>query len=213
MFKLIEFLSASRGKGKKDVTPVELEQEVQALELTLSEREEIRCTVRKLTRESSMILTTQLAQLNLHRLVEEIELPPVVVEPEEEVEESEGCFDTFRPAKRAATSPPVLVEEEEDDSENDYGTFRPSRAPALAPHSLTGTIPQFAKREEGAAPPPNSLPDFSKMMREPENWEKHILALEKGEWTNGMEQNGAFKRWKKERPPVPSIYMRSGSST
>jgi hypothetical protein len=58
-------------------------------------------------------------------------------------------------------------------------------------------------------PESQSAPDFKHMFREPEEWEKHILAFEKGEWVEGM-GNGAFNRWKpKNRKPVPSAYMKA----
>jgi hypothetical protein len=41
--------------------------------------------------------------------------------------------------------------------------------------------------------------------REPEQWEKNIVALDRGEWEDGMNPE-AFKRWKaKERARIPSF--------
>eukprot|EP01119_Soliformovum_irregulare_P021217 TRINITY_DN701_c0_g1_i1.p1 TRINITY_DN701_c0_g1~~TRINITY_DN701_c0_g1_i1.p1 ORF type:complete len:145 (-),score=33.48 TRINITY_DN701_c0_g1_i1:321-755(-) len=43
------------------------------------------------------------------------------------------------------------------------------------------------------------------LTREPETWEQNILALEKGEFGDQME-DAAFKRWKgKERPGLPNF--------
>jgi hypothetical protein len=52
-------------------------------------------------------------------------------------------------------------------------------------------------------------PAFLSAFREPEEWELNILALEKGEAREGMgNPNSAFKRWKKDRPSVPSMLLR-----
>jgi len=106
---------------------------------------------------------------------------------------------------------------DDDDDEEDYGgTFcvrrggsgNDSDKPSFMA-TRAHTDPTFNSQSNTAVE--GSTPDFSQMFREPENWEKHILALEKGEWTQGMEQNGAFKRWKKERPAMPSIYLRASN--
>lgn len=43
--------------------------------------------------------------------------------------------------------------------------------------------------------------------REPEEWEKNIIALEKGEWGEALSVD-AFKRWNKQRPRLPSFRIR-----
>jgi len=46
------------------------------------------------------------------------------------------------------------------------------------------------------------------IFREPSQWEMHLLALERGEWIEGM-SDAAFKRWKgKERKAVTSSYFK-----
>jgi len=46
--------------------------------------------------------------------------------------------------------------------------------------------------------------------RNPEEWELNIIALERGEWVEGM-SSAAFSRWRRERPALPdsvSFYNR-----
>ena len=58
-------------------------------------------------------------------------------------------------------------------------------------------------------PASDEPPAFMSAFREPEEWELNILALEKGEAREGMgNPNSAFKRWKKERPSVPSMLLK-----
>lgn len=112
----------------------------------------------------------------------------------------------------------------EADDEEDYGgtfcirssgpskvTDNDSPIPAFMTAKRSETDPSMNRKQPNTNGKDGSAPNFSQMFREPENWEKHILALEKGEWTQGMEQNGAFKRWKKERPAMPSIYLKASN--
>jgi hypothetical protein len=46
--------------------------------------------------------------------------------------------------------------------------------------------------------------------REPEEWEKNIIAVEKGEWAMSGD---AFKRWNKQRPRMPSFRIRPNPET
>ena len=104
----------------------------------------------------------------------------------------------------------VAFDLEEEDNDN-YGTFcvrSTGSSEQYGTFNVTNTNGPTRRDDPKVS---QSAPDFSQMFREPESWEKHILALEKGEWTQGMEQNGAFKRWKKERPAMPSIYIREAA--
>merc|ERR1712137_1489980 len=190
MFKLLDFLSSSSSSSKAKPTPKKdagvketgSESDLEQLTLSAQEKAEIRRTMRQLNRETSMILTNKLTHMNLKALAEEFDAPS---QEEEEEKDDEDNYGTF--CVRSTGS-----------SKEQYGTF-----------NVTNTEGPTRREDNKVS---QSAPDFSQMFREPENWEKHILALEKGEWTQGMEQNGAFKRWKKERPAMPSIYIRGASA-
>ena len=229
MFKLVDFLSAQKGKKEKAKgrgRVKELTESPKSISFSNSEKEEIKNTVRTLNRETSMILKKTLKDLNLSDLAKEIELPE-----ESESEDNYGTFrpqglsssyDTFRPSSR-----------DDDDDDNQYGTFRPQNMKddddddddegsygTFRIGNSTDPESKPKRREEhkptrSCTDPTGDLtgiaPGLGNLFREPESWEKHILALEKGEWTEGMGQNGAFKRWKKERPSMPSVYLRESS--
>lgn len=53
----------------------------------------------------------------------------------------------------------------------------------------------------------------SSLWRKPEDWELKILALERGEWIDEMEDDTAFRRYKKGRPKLRmSVYDLEGDS-
>eukprot|EP01087_Luapelamoeba_hula_P022760 TRINITY_DN823_c0_g2_i4.p1 TRINITY_DN823_c0_g2~~TRINITY_DN823_c0_g2_i4.p1 ORF type:complete len:997 (+),score=222.44 TRINITY_DN823_c0_g2_i4:234-3224(+) len=55
--------------------------------------------------------------------------------------------------------------------------------------------------------------NIASLYREPEQWEQNIVALDRGEWIPGMD-DAAFKRYKfKERPRLPSLYVRPKTNT
>uniref|UniRef100_A0A7S4M6M5 Uncharacterized protein n=1 Tax=Vannella robusta TaxID=1487602 RepID=A0A7S4M6M5_9EUKA len=245
MFKLVDFLSSQKAKknAKASKKAKEAPSSPRGIVFTTSDKEEIKRTVRGLNRETSMILTKQIQELNQSQKDEELEQ---LARELAELESSESeDFGTFRP-KLAQTAPASYdlgtfrpqtscdddndqygtfrpqhgQGAEEDDDSNAYGTFRRQNTADLN----SGTFNVKATEKESKLPrsvtdPSGDLskdqvaPDLANFFREPESWEKHILALEKGEWTEGMEQNGAFKRWKKERPSMPSIYLREASES
>jgi len=42
--------------------------------------------------------------------------------------------------------------------------------------------------------------------REPEQWEKNLICLEEGKWSDGME-DAAFGRWRRDRKHIPSLLL------
>ena len=208
MFKLLDFISSSSSSKSKATAKKEAEKETEsdAEQPTFSaqEKAEIRRTMRQLNRETSMILTNKLTHLNLKALAEEFDAPS------EDGEEEEYSTDTFCVKSLPKTTKSDTRAEEEEDNDN-YGTFcvrSTGSSEQYGTFNVTNTNGPTRRDDPKVS---QSAPDFSQMFREPESWEKHILALEKGEWTQGMEQNGAFKRWKKERPAMPSIYIREAA--
>eukprot|EP01101_Sappina_pedata_P001275 TRINITY_DN11375_c0_g1_i1.p1 TRINITY_DN11375_c0_g1~~TRINITY_DN11375_c0_g1_i1.p1 ORF type:complete len:409 (+),score=114.93 TRINITY_DN11375_c0_g1_i1:41-1228(+) len=99
----------------------------------------------------------------------------------------------------------VRIHDGDGDSCEEYGSMciREDREiPSILPWlSQDGNVDA-----KGSKIPPNSrfnLPVF----KQPSGWELNLLALEKGEWAEGM-NDLAFKRWKaKERKNIPSTYI------
>lgn len=218
MFKLVDFLQKKKKEGGKDSKKKSGSQVVvkpaPALQLNRREKQEIRATLRGFQgSEAHDILMKQLAE---HDIVEEI----VAEEVEDDSSYSSGTF-----CVRSIGDGEEEAEEEEEEEQN-YGTFcvnsfsssgaeeevpKPSFLSQSTPTTRSPSTPKKSKKKGsgGGAAATSSAPDFSNMFREPEDWEKCILSLEKGEWTDQMESKGAFKRWKKERPAMPSAYLKS----
>lgn len=268
MFKLVDFLYGHQKPKRAKKQPKEPTKI--PIDLSTEDKKEIRNTIKTLNRETSMILTKHLKELNLEDLAAEIDLTDLDelgnatpkknknkhkhltkskrkkkkdkeksnktnedITPDDDSQD----YGTFRPVatltKSDSTSGdnfgtfrPVGTDTESSEN-NNFGTFRPQDLSDSKDDDDSGNYGTFCikniNEEESqvtkkyltasrsSTEPNSSAPDFKKMIREPEDWEKHILALEKGEFTDGMLQNGAFKRWKKERPSVPSIYLRESS--
>mmetsp|Transcript_772 Transcript_772/g.2787 ORF Transcript_772/g.2787 Transcript_772/m.2787 type:complete len:244 (-) Transcript_772:257-988(-) len=229
MFKLVDFLQKKKKEGggkestrKKSGSSSTLPRPEPALKLNPREKQEIRATLRGFQgSEAHDILMKQLAE---HDIVNEI----VAEEVEDDSSYSSGTF-----CVRSLDGG-----EEEEEEEQNYGTFcvntfsngsgasEEAEKPSFLSHSTpgasssssspSGTPKKSKSKRKGSSgssgsdvAASNSAPDFSNMFREPEDWEKCILSLEKGEWTDQMESKGAFKRWKKERPAMPSAYLKS----
>lgn len=82
----------------------------------------------------------------------------------------------------------VFAGDEDDDEEGGGGTM----------------VVRLPKKKASAEPVAAAAPVKSRFYREPDQWEKNIIALEKGEWSEGMGAD-AFRRWNKQRPRMPSF--------
>lgn len=75
-----------------------------------------------------------------------------------------------------------------------------------------GTVRISSSGSGGRVPAPAN-PAQAFAYREPEEWEKNIVALTRGEWAEGMSEE-AFKRWKgKERRGIGSMFGPTPSGT
>lgn len=60
---------------------------------------------------------------------------------------------------------------------------------------------------EGAVQLQHETPQWMNAMKEPEDWELSILALEKGEWIPEMDKNAeAFRKYRKERKQLGNLF-------
>lgn len=165
---------------------------------TRKEREEIRNTMSAFQgTEAHEILMKQLAEFELQSLADlsaDVEL-----NDSDDSESSDNSYGTFciKDIKESNGST------SNDDESDNYGTFCMKNSNSDDDSFGTMCVSSDSKKGNN-----NATPDFANMFREPEEWEKYILALEKGEWVDGMAEKGAFKRWKKERPHMPSAYIR-----
>lgn len=204
MFKLLRFLSSKKEKVKKD----------KKISFSTAEKEEIKEVVRTLSRETSTILSKRLKELNCEKLSKEIELQDSIVSVtnnDDHFEENNNNFDTLRCNDLSS---------KDDTDDNQFDTFRPQVQEKRKRKRKTRNKTKRPKRsnstDDTAVIQKNtfkettgtskSTSNLKSAFREPENWEKHILALETGEWPDAMIQNGAFKRWKKERPQMPFYF-------
>lgn len=208
------------------------------LELTEVDKKEIRATISKV--QGSEIHAILMRQLALHELdLAKLDVPVEEEEEEDSGAYSSGTF-CVKNIKKPSESTPQ-PEPEPAQSDDAYGTFcikstskstssipsfvsaavsadsatsvsaSSSNLPAAVPtNSADGKRKKGSRRNSPAAIAAEKPMDF-KQYREPENWEKCILSLEKGEWTEEMAENACFKRWKKERPAMPSLYIKNST--
>ena|SRR3990167_1219393 len=190
MHKLYSLLS-NKKSNKKDSTGSIGRSTSNELKPTFTEKEaeEISEVVKQFkSNQSKRALSVHLQKLDLHAIASIVEKEI----QEEDQEDNEGYDSGTFCVKNLSNS---------NHDEDNFGTFCIRSSAEAEDAYPSGTfVPATRATTDGG-------PDFSKI-REPEDWEKHILALEKGEWIQGMEQKGAFKRWQKNRPPVPSTYLR-----
>lgn len=193
MFKLVDFLAKKKKVEKqgKKLSTSELEKEkVNLTQLNKKEKQEIRATLRGFQgSEAHAILMKQL---------EEADLAACINDQSDEDSYDSGTFCVKSTSSLSSST----------NSEENYGTFCVNSTGGGDDDGGydSGTFNLGSSTESS---PSNSNPNFANMFREPEDWEKCILALEKGEWTDEMQNKGAFKRWKKERPAMPSTLMKN----
>ena len=231
MFKLVDFISSQKNgkKGKKGKKSKD--EDLRKIVFSSSEKQEIKKTIGTLNRDASMVLTNTLQELNLKSLAKDLELEDILHFTDDDKKQTtdSGSEETDDSSPAGTFRIKNLKDESrssgeyssgtfrvkdygngDSDNEDNFGTFCIKNVSSSdIDTNESGTFRMG--NEGGSSKQSESAPDFSKMFREPEDWEKYILALEKGEWAPGMEQNGAFKRWKKERPSMPSIYLKSST--
>ena len=177
--------------GSSNSTTVAAELEVAKPRFTKREKDEIRQTLTKFQgSEAHQILLKQLAEHELQNIVNES------TDSNDSSDDNSENYGTF------------CIKDMKNSSDNDnYATFNVKNMGDDDETESYGTmcIGNFGESNNNSN---NGTPDFSNMFREPEEWEKYILALEKGEWVDGMAEKGAFKRWQKNRPAMPSAYLR-----
>eukprot|EP01102_Stenamoeba_stenopodia_P004856 TRINITY_DN1528_c0_g2_i1.p1 TRINITY_DN1528_c0_g2~~TRINITY_DN1528_c0_g2_i1.p1 ORF type:complete len:513 (-),score=138.97 TRINITY_DN1528_c0_g2_i1:1069-2607(-) len=92
---------------------------------------------------------------------------------------------------------PKADEEEANEDENDFSTFRLSNVGSDDDDDdEKGNSAKNSKRGLKSLSAIANATNF-----ETEEWEKRIMAIERGEWLEGMEENG-WRRWKKDRPKL-----------
>ena len=89
---------------------------------------------------------------------------------------------------------------------------KPNATSTSATTSLTASNSPLSGSSPSSSPSGSPFPGRKLgAFREPEEWEKNIISLEKGEWSEGM-GGDAFRRWNKQRPRMPSFRIRQTSA-
>lgn len=96
---------------------------------------------------------------------------------------------TLRLKKNDAYGTIIIHDVSEDDVSNIYDTMRIVETSGL----------DSGKGEEESV-------NSNFLWRAPEEWEVNIIALERGEWNENMQEIDAFRKYKKERPKLGNLF-------
>ena len=143
---------------------------------------------------SSFLLEIQDISVAIEQPVEAV---PAVVVYEEQIQ-----------ATFSQSSPLMDVSHPHSSKEVNYGSFvivsDPDEASLSTPLGTLQINHLAAPSTSSSSHSPRPLRNFR--YQEPEDWEKNILALERGEWGPEM-TDAAFHRWRKNRPKIPSTMI------